>query len=436
MYDPLIDKSPGCAVDYPDSYWAAISGQAPISNAAPEKDMDIDVAIIGAGYTGLSCAYHLAETYGIKAHIFEANQSAWGCSGRNAGFVLKSTGRMAYAQMVKRWGVSVAKAVYQEVSQGLETTNGLIEQVHRSTKIDCQVQPKGYLRVAHKPAMIKPLQQQVDLMQRLLGEDCEFLTAKDIQRDYFNSPLAFAAIRFKDSYGLNPLRLAWGYQSLAQKSGAILHTACSVNRISQDSHWQVLQTPSAKIRAKKLVIATNGYTAKGFHPQLAGRSLPVLSQIIVTEPLSQQQIKDSHLMSSNVVMDTRALKYYFRKLPDNRLLFGGRGAITGQQAQDPYYKQRLLKMLKRSFPSLSALEIDYSWAGWINISLDDMPHIAQIGDNNNVFYSAGYCGNGVSFAAQAGKRLAQKVAGNSIPDLPFYNTELKPFPLAPLRRIG
>ncbi|MDQ7050184.1 MAG: FAD-dependent oxidoreductase [Enterobacterales bacterium] len=319
MYDPLIDTSPGCNVAYPDSYWAAISGHAPQSDSAPENDMDVDVAIIGAGYTGLSCAYQLAKIHGIKAHIFEANQSAWGCSGRNAGFVLKSTGRLSYPQMIKRWGQSTAKNVYDEVSRGLEITNALIDEIHRSTSIDCQIQSKGYLRVAHKPAMVKPLQQQVKLMQRLLNEDCEFLTAKHIQQNYFASPLAYGAIRFKDSFGLNPLRLAWGYQTLAQQAGVAIYTGSPVSQISQQKDWQILQTPKAKIRAKKLVIATNGYTANGLHSQLDGRSLPVLSQIIVTEPLNDHQISDCHLLSSNVVMDTRALKYYFRKLPDNRL---------------------------------------------------------------------------------------------------------------------
>jgi glycine/D-amino acid oxidase-like deaminating enzyme len=134
-------------------------------------------------------------------------------------------------------------------------------------------------------------------------------------------------------------------------------------------------------------------------------------------------------------MDTRALKYYYRKLPDNRILFGGRGAITGKSAEDPYYANRLLSVLKTSFPALGSLTIDYAWSGWICMALDDLPHIYQ-NHENNVFYAMGYCGSGVSFSVQAGKRLAEKVAGKSVPNLPLYQKPLPKFPFAPLRRVG
>ena len=103
--------------------------------------------------------------------------------------------------------------------------------------------------------------------------------------------------------------------------------------------------------------------------------MPVLSQIIVAEPLSKEQLDACNFLTSNVVMDTRALKYYYRKLPDNRILFGGRGAITGKGAEDPYYANRLMSVLKSSFPALKSLNYQYAWAGWICMSLDDIPHI-------------------------------------------------------------
>jgi len=111
MYDPLKHDAPGCGEPYPNSYWANSSGKPPEDDGAITSDIEVDVAIIGAGYTGLSCALHLAKEHNIKAHILEANQTAWGCSGPNAGFILKSTGRKPYSSMIKQWGLEVAREI-------------------------------------------------------------------------------------------------------------------------------------------------------------------------------------------------------------------------------------------------------------------------------------------------------------------------------------
>lgn len=435
MYDPLVDNSPGCGLKYPNSYWADISSNnttsMPEDDGMLSQDLDVDVAIIGAGYTGLSCALHLAREHGIKAHIFEANQTAWGCSGRNAGFILKSSGRKSYAAMQKEWGEEVMRGIYSEMCEGVATVNEFIKE-----GIDCDQQDAGYIKVAHKPSMFTSLQTQAKLQQTMFGYDVQVLSKEELHQEYMADENAFGAIRYQDGYGLNPLKLAWGYQKLARQAGVKVHTSTPVNFIEQNnSRSTLLSTPQGKVKAKKVVIATNGYTPKGFHPLVTNRTLPVLSQIIVTEPLSQEQLAACNFLTSNVVMDTRALKYYYRKLPDNRILFGGRGAITGKNADDLYYANRLLSVLKTSFPALQNLKYQYAWSGWICMALDDLPHIYQ-NKARSIFYSMGYCGSGVSFSAQAGKRLAEKVAGVSVPNLPLYNQALPKFPLAPLRRLG
>ena len=435
MYDPLLDKSPGYNANYPKSYWAdSLSVDNKLDNQDDgqlEQDIDVEVAIIGAGYTGLSCALHLATEHGIKAHVFEANKTAWGCSGRNAGFILKSSGRKSYASMKQAWGEEVMRGIYNEMCEGVETVKSLINQ-----GIDCDVQDAGFIKVAHKPSQFKALQAQAKLQQQMFGYDVEVLSKQTLHQHFMADENAYGAIRYNDGFGLNPLKLAFGYQKLAREAGVKVHTSTPIS-FSHDNQAKtsLLLAPKANIKAQKVVIATNGYTPKDFHPLVTNRTLPVLSQIIVTEPLSNEQLMACNFLTSNVVMDTRALKYYYRKLPDNRILFGGRGAITGKKADDPYYAQRLLAVLKTSFPALETLKYDYAWSGWICMALDDLPHIYQE-KNNNVFYAMGYCGSGVSFSVQAGKRLAQKVAGKPVPDLPLYQKPLPKFPLAPLRRVG
>jgi glycine/D-amino acid oxidase-like deaminating enzyme len=436
MYDPLKHKSPGQGAAYPNSYWANHSGDKPQDDGAINADIEVDVAIIGGGYTGLSCALHLAKEHKLKSHIIEANQTAWGCSGRNAGFILKSTGRKPYSSMIKQWGLEVAKGLYNEVCEGVETVNHLITEAN----IDCQPQSKGYLRVAHKPSMLKGLINQSAMLKKEFNYSCEILSTEQIKAEYFDSQNTYGAIKFDDGYGINPLKLAWGYQQFAQKLGVKVHTASPVTHWQKVGHGvnakQKLITPNGIVTANKVVIATNGYTPQGFHSSVNNRTLPVLSQIIVTEPLTEQQLTEANFLTDNVVMDTRALKYYFRKLPDNRILFGGRGAISGKDADDPYFANRLLNVLKENFPALNDIKYDYSWSGWISISLDDLPHICQADDQENIFYSMGYCGNGVSFAVQAGKRLAERVAGIKMPNLPYFNQPLPLFPFAQFRRVG
>jgi len=439
MYDPIIDKSISSNQPYPSSYWADVAGTAPASDGQINKDINVDVAIIGAGYTGLSTALHLARNYGIKATVLEANKTAWGASGRNGGFILKSSGRKPYSTMQSQWGEEVMRGIYNEMCAGVDTVKSLI-----SEGIDCDQQENGYIRVAHKPSMLKSLIDTASLQKKMFGYDVQVLSRDELHQQYMRDDNAYGAIRYQDGFGINPLKLAWGYQELAQKAGATIHCDSPVEQWrSVTSHTpgqsnqahQVLHTPNGIVKAKKVVIATNGYTPKSLHPLVKNRTLPVLSQVIVTQPLTSEQLAACNFLTSNVIMDTRALKYYYRKLPDNRILFGGRGAITGKGAEDPYYANRLLAVLKTNFPALTSIKYDYTWSGWLSMSLDDMPHIYQ-NEQQNIFYAMGYCGSGVSFSVQAGKRLAQKVAGEISPDLPLYQKALPKFPFAPLRRVG
>lgn len=430
LYDPLHDSFIGQGEAYPESYWANTSDESSEDDGILTEDKDVEVAIIGAGYTGLSCALQLSRHHNIKPLVLEANQVAWGCSGRNAGFVLPSSGRMAFSQMTAKWGEEVMRGIHAEMQQGVSNIKAFIEE-----GVDCDVQPAGYLKLAHKPSELTKLIAQAELLKQTFNDQIEILSESDVKQNFMDDCNAYGGIRFTSGFGLHPLKLAKGIHKLARENGSRVHTGTPVISIDNEGKYQVLQTPRAKIRAKKVVIATNGYTPKGFHPLIKNRSLPVLSQIIVTEPLSDKQIEACNFMTSNVVMDTRALKYYYRKLPDNRILFGGRGAISGKSAEDPYYANRLLSVLKLSFPALTTLKIAYAWSGWICMSLDDIPHIYQ-NEDQTMFYGMGYCGSGVSFSTQMGKRIADKVVGLEVPNIPLYQTPLPKFPLAPLRRVG
>lgn len=269
----------------------------------------------------------------------------------------------------------------------------------------------------------------------MFNVDVDILSRDQLHQQYAADQNAYGAIRFAKGYGLNPIKLALGYKDLLSQVNVSIYSDTPALSIEKQNHGHIVHTPQGNIRAKKIVLASNGYTPKGLHPVLNNKTLPVLSQVIVTRPLTDQELSLCQLQTNQVIMDTRALKYYYRKLPDKRILFGGRGAITGKSAEDPYYAERLLAVLKSSYPSLKHVSVDYAWAGWISVALDEIPHVYQNAENN-VFYATGYCGSGVSFTCQAGKRLADKVAGSAVPNIPLYQTPLPHFPLPAFRRVG
>jgi glycine/D-amino acid oxidase-like deaminating enzyme len=431
MYDPLTTSSPGIGEPYPKSYWAS-EIQAPAPNPV-KGDIDTPVAIIGAGYTGLSCALHLAKNHQIPSVVLEANQIGWGCSGRNAGFVLNGTGRLSWPQIQKKWGDQTAAQIYAEYRAGINTVSELIE----NGQIDCDKSTGGYLKVAHRASLVNGLKQQAELLQQQFQDPVRFIDAGTLQQQYLHSTEAHGALLFPYCFGIHPLKLARGYARLAEAQEVSLYSHSPVSHWHNQQGQHLLTTPGGTVKADKVVIATNGYTPRRFHAKVDNRHFPVLSSVIVTEPLTEKQIKDCGLKPGLMVMDTRALKYYYRLLPDNRILFGGRGAIRGKDARHPVYRQRLLDALLHSFPQLGSLQAEHFWSGWVSVSLDDYPRICKADDAGSVFYSMGYCGSGVSFSTQAGKRLAQLLAGDhSLPDLPFFDSPLPRFPLAGARRIG
>ncbi|MEY8879765.1 MAG: NAD(P)/FAD-dependent oxidoreductase, partial [Leptothrix sp. (in: b-proteobacteria)] len=191
-------------------------------------------------------------------------------------------------------------------------------------------------------------------------------------------------------------------------------------------------------RTRRVAIATGAYTAPGLSPLLRGRSYPVLSNSIVTRPLTAQELVDTNFLSHAALTDTRTLRFYYRLLPDHRLQIGSRSAITGADAGRAAHQQLLVDGLHRKFPPLKGIAIAHSWWGWVDVSHDMMPRITQPDPAQQVFYALGYGGNGVSFSAHAGRRMAQRIAGvdDAAFELPIYASPLPGHALAPLRRLG
>lgn len=430
-YDPLMSPGPGHGKDYAPTYWAATAGTPPADDGPVTQDMDVDVAIIGSGYTGLAAALFLAREHGIRAVVLEANRVSWGCSSRNGGQGQNASGRLSRSQWIARWGKDVALKMHEEIGAGFETFKSLAMQ------IDCDAQPGGHFLIAHRPRFMAKLAAEAKVWKDVFGYPSTLYDAQTFRREFLGDAEAVGALHEPEGIGIHPLKLAFGYQKMAREAGAKVHPSSPV--IGWETHNGVhhLRTPGGVVRAQAVGIATGAYTAPGLHRSLDSRVMPILSNSIVTRALTEAELEACNFRTNQVLTDTRTLRFYYRLLPDRRIQIGSRSAITGRDAPNPEHFEMLRAGLRRKFPPLQDIAIDYSWWGWVDVSHDMMPRVFQPDPNQMVFYALGYGGNGVSYSAQAGRRLAESIAGRGPRlTLPIYTSPLPKHLFAPFRRLG
>ncbi|HEV7368605.1 FAD-binding oxidoreductase [Arenibaculum sp.] len=432
LYDPLVGPVPGHGQDYAPTYWVATAGEAPPDDGPVTRDMDVDVAIIGSGFTGLSTALFLAREHGIKATVLEANRVAWGCTSRNGGQAQAASGRLSRSQWIQRWGVDVARRMHAEVLDAFDTFKALV------ADIDCDPQAGGHLYVAHNRKALAKLTAETGVLNEVFGYGARMLTRDELHRDFVNEAEAVGAQHEPEGIGVHPLKLAHGYLRRARELGATVHPSSPVTGWTTSNGVHHLRTPGGVVRARAVAVATGGYTAQMLHPRLRNRVMPILSNSMVTRPLTAGEIEACGLKTHQVITDTRVLRFYYRLLPDRRMQIGSRAAVTGSEAANPVHLKVLTDGLARKLPALAGIDIDYSWWGWVDVSHDMMPRIHQPDPAETLYYALGYGGNGVMYSAQAGRRMAQRVAGVQDPalDLPIFRSELPGHVFAPFRRMG
>ncbi len=428
-YDPLRANLPQHAVDYPDTYWYATAGDPPDDDGVLATDVDAEVAIIGGGYTGLSCAYYLARDYGIKAVVLEANGPGWGCSGRNGSFARPAIGRLGFAQWIKRWGVDGAREMFDETQRALETVRELIE----AGNIACEQQPDGWLKVAHRADKVAAMVTEHKLLADVFGYKTELLDPAALNRDHFRGGEAHVALRFPKAFALHPLKFAFGLMRMARAAGARVHCGSPVMAWTREDGRHLLKTPRGTVRARHVVIATNGYSTERLHPTLNGRLIPVLSNVVVTRPMTDAEQRESNLITTDVMTDTREVLNYYRRLPDGRVLLGSRGPI--HESEGTLRQDKLLDMVRRKFPALRNITADYCWGGWVALTMDQVPHVCRAEDDATVSYAIGYNGSGVAAAPHAGRLLARQLGGGEAV-LKMISGPLPRVPFAAFRRVG
>lgn len=434
-YDPVVDKGPGHNRDYAPTYWIGTAGPPPDDDGPVSEDFDADVVIIGSGYTGLSCAIHLAQDHGIEAVVLEANTVAWGCSTRNGGQAQISSGRLKRSEWIARWGVDVAKRMHAEVTEAFDVFRDLTGR----DEIDCDPQEGGHFYLAHKPGAMPRLEKESALLNETFGYGSRILSRDEVHEKHVRDQEACGAMWEPDGTCIHAAKLAFGYLRLARKLGAKVHPGSPVLGWERVNGVHHLITPGGVVRAKSVALATAGYTPPGLTHVTKHRLMPILSNSIVTRPLDDDEKEACGFQTLSPLTDTRVLRHYYRMLPDGAVQIGSRSAVTGDDAENPKHLALLRAGLARKFPVLEGIDLDYSWWGWVDVSHDMMPRIFCPDPGQRVFYAMGYGGNGVMYSAQAGRRMAQLVAGEESAafDLPIFTSPLPSHGvLTPFRRIG
>ncbi|MDU8943643.1 NAD(P)/FAD-dependent oxidoreductase [Ovoidimarina sediminis] len=404
-----------------NSLWTATANQ-PAPRPAVEGEVRADVAVIGAGFTGLSAALHLAEA-GVSVAAADAQHPGWGASGRNGGQInvgLKDGPAGIRAKFGEDWGGRMIRMAGE--------AGDLVFDLIARHNIACEATRPGWLRAAHTPKTLKGL-------HALAAEWDDHGGGMDVlSRD------RMAALTGTDAYQggvidrrggvLHPLNYALGLAAAAEAQGARLFGDSPATAIEAHGTGYRVTTPNGAILAEKVLICTNAYSGDLDRP-LAKSVLPVRSVQVATAPLSDN-LAASILPEGNALSDTRRLLLYFRKDAQGRFLMGGRG--TYNDASTERQIARLKRVSTELFPQLEGVEWPYAWGGFVALTCDHYPHLHQLAPG--IMTGLGYNGRGVAIATAMGRVLARWAGGAAPDDLDFPVTALKPLPFAFARELA
>ena len=367
-----------------------------------------DVAVIGGGYTGVSTALHLARDHSIDARVVEAGQIGWGASGRNAGFCSIGGTSLSLGRMIGRYGLEESRRFYASQVEAVELVRATIE----SELIDAQIRGDAEVEVALSGPAFRGLRAHAEAQRHKLGLDTRVLSAEEFRESHFDAANLRGAVVQRPGFGLHPLRYMRGLAEAAQRHGARLHAHSEVLDWSKRGGEHVLVTAGGSLRAPMVVLATNGFMPEHLHPAFRARAMPMISAIIVTRPLSGDELAAYRWRSTSPAITARRILDYFRLLPDNRLLFGGRGHSTGSEAGARSTFARLEARLEGLWPHWAGVAVDYRWHGLICITLRLTPCLGRLDDDPSVLFAYGYHGNGLNTSTWCGKQLADWIGAS------------------------
>ncbi len=396
--------------------------EATASVAAPEapplaESVRADVAIVGAGYTGLAAALALAER-GARAIVLEAQAPGFGASGRNGGQVIPGL-KLDPDALDRRFG----EATTAFVGEAAEATFALIERL----QLSCGARRTGWIQATVKQTHRGVIAARAEQWRRR-GAPVEALDSVAVAKATGARGLAGG---WRDARGgvLHPLDYAHGLCRAAQAAGARVHGGSIVTRLARvGARWRLATAVGASVEAENVLLATNGYS-DALWPGLKQTILPARSCQIATAPLPADVLARI-LPGGEAVSDTRRIGNYFRLGPGGRLMMGGRGPF--REPRGPADYAFLREALQAFYPEVAAFPIEHYWSGRVAMTADHLPHVHEPAPG--MITALGYNGRGVALATALGLAIGAHLVDRAKP-LPFKPSRLKPMPLHGMHEI-
>ena len=373
-----------------------------------DTDMSANIVIIGGGYTGLSCALSLVEKHNEDVVLLEAGHIGWGSSGRNAGFCCIPPAKMSVQKMFKKYGRKETQNFFQNTIEGSCFTKNIIKEYN----IDCDLTGDSNFEVAPHPSYFESIKEEAETYKTVFGIETEVFTKEEFNEIGHGGNEQFGAMSYKPGFAINPLKFLIGLANAANQAGVKIFHKSKVTKIEKINGKYKIISNDHIINANKVVMATNGFYKDDIFPKLNNLILPVISNIIITRPLTDEEINSHNFITRNPVLNIRNLLFYYRLLKDKRFLFGARGDLIGSEASSLEKSKQMEKQMKNVFPNWINVNIDFHWRGLVAVTTKFSPSIGKL-DDDEIYYSFGYQANGVNTAPWSGNQLAKLIVSNS-----------------------